>query len=79
MDAYGRLIEGNPASLWTAWLEDERGQRRVRLAQAVSREELETELKLAGQHPHFDRVVGIHESRQRRGTWGQPHGEARAS
>jgi hypothetical protein len=64
-------LGGNSAVPWWAWVEDERGQRRVRLAQAVTRQELENELTLAGQHPRLDRVIGIYEGSQRRGTWGQ--------
>jgi hypothetical protein len=65
MEAYGTV------PLWSAWLEDEVGEKRARLAEAVSREGLETVLKRAGQHPRRDRIVGIYEGVERRETWGR--------
>jgi hypothetical protein len=63
-------VEESPNPPWWAWLEDERCQRRVLLAQGVTQEELEDVLKLAGQHPRLDKTVGIYEGLERRGAWG---------
>ena len=63
-------VKDNPNPPWWAWLENERGQRRVLLAQGVTQEALDDVLKLAGQHPCLDKIVGIYEGLERRGTWG---------
>jgi hypothetical protein len=65
MDAYGTVPP------WSAWLEDEVGKKRARLAQALTQEELEDKLKRAEHRPRLERIVGIYEGFHRRATWGQ--------